>query len=311
MSNAYEAWKQLQERMAGRGPLTDDSAEFLALMEENLRPAALKSYLEDFAGFDIYEEPKNFSEEEIHEFLVGLDDLRRNPAALQIAEAKGRHQGLFEAMNIVQLMTKLNWTGDHLYGDALADAETLIRAELNGQPKPMLDRFRCPSEFETSKHVKVRCQYQLPHGGMHRFVQSGDGRGCDWADEASVNPPKAYDEPAIAVPVDRCRSIEPSGGVLQCQYVPHSGEHRNESVTWSSEARSTRCQAYHVLRHPGGEVRGTVYCLRDAGHEGMHESHEHKWPAAEQNLCSVADCVRELNHNGVHRDADGKGLAFG
>lgn len=120
----------------------------------------------------------------VDKFLVTLDSIRK-PAPLRRIELEElRTELLTKADAAIDGMRKLNWTGDHLYTDALDDVRVILRAAYAGQPTPILERFRCPSLIGNDVGAgRMRCQYQLPHGDQHR---SGE---TTWTDDQSLNPP--------------------------------------------------------------------------------------------------------------------------
>jgi hypothetical protein len=272
VSGAYDAWKaaKIGTELDILPGINEGIHTALTLAEAALREpakrAVVEQWLETYAAH---------LEDRIDRHDDGLDLRDIGPALIdalaEFDEPFIRVDGAAvldnvrtKALDALKAMESLNYTGDHTHFEVLADARQVLAAVMLGKTMPQLERFRCPSEFKTSKHVKVRCQLQLPHEGFHRFVQGGDGKGADWSDEASTNPPKSYDEPATAVPADRCRSIDPASGVLQCQYIPHLGQHRNENVIWASPSQI--CGATGML---GGNPAAVV-CVRADEHKGVH-----------------------------------------
>lgn len=221
--DAYEIWRDTKSLRASR----PDDAEYLDSVLTALQPAALKGYLEAHAGLNGNEEPMTFDADEIAEFLAGLDELR----ALSEAELNDlKAQLMADALKALRTMRGLNWTGEHTYGEAIDDVEKVLDKVWRGEPFPKLERFRCPSLWQPD----VRCQYQLPHGGNHKY-DSGDGeRHVVWTDEQSINPPKNYDEPIEicgAHPYDST-SKDPIGSAVCVLPAGHSERH-NDGATWS------------------------------------------------------------------------------
>jgi hypothetical protein len=232
MSDAYEAWRDTKEALAEE----PDSA-YLRKVEEALRPAALLGYLAGFRGLDGNEEPLECDAEEAETFLAGLDKLR---APTHTDLWKLRAEMRIVAANALVALSRMNWTGEHTYGEALEDAEQALKEVLNGRPFPKLDRFRCPSLFDVPRQVvpatgvrQLRCQLQLPHDSDHRYGVH------TWTDEQSVNPPQNHDEERDSsskphhLPTDGpCgkpwTSADPDGGACIRPKI-HDGLHRDEA----------------------------------------------------------------------------------
>lgn len=262
MSNAYEAWKQLQARKAGRPDPTLESEAFLALMEENLQPAALKDFLESHAGLDGNEDPITYSDEEIREFLRDLDELRKlSTHELDVL----RNKLLVEVYEALRRMKRLNYTGDHTHFEVLEDAWVVLQAVLVGKPMPKLERFRCPSKYSVGARL-FQCDHQLPHGGNHLSTHPSNGMGAQvsWDDEQSVNPPVPYVDPHPG-PAPALRQCEAERVGDRCEMpIGHEGDHstRDGNVTWTAGEVGT-C----------GQTRdGLGKCLKLPNHFGEHQS---------------------------------------
>lgn len=300
MADAYEAWQETRRRLAGGYPagttLTPEAAEYLQQIEESLRPAALTAYLASFRGLDIYEEPLECTPEQAEKFLADLDELRQP----QYKPDETREQMRFEIGKALDAMKRLNWTGDHTYGDALSDAGQVLHSVLSGKGFPKLERFRCPSEYgsKARQNERVRCELQLPHESKHQARNTAGGEDFTWTDEPFAQTrqaPAPYDEPKVAEPSKRCRSIEPAGGVLQCEYVPHlTPEHVNGDVSWSTGRKQENPDPINrplVVDHPvrsddgvcgalntGPSKRPNSVCVRVKGHRGLHhDEDEMRW----------------------------------
>ena len=249
---AYEVWKETKHRL-------DEAPDnkYLQQTVDVLRDLAVKDYIEMHAGLNGDEEPMEFDQDEIREYLAGLDEIRGTPKSGEVEEA--RDLAFNTAIGRISQMERLPWTGDHLYGDALKDVRQVLLAAWKGKPNPVLKTFRCPSTFQqqaTGANYVLHCELQIGHGGAHKVTDPFEA----WTDEQSVNPPIDHneDEPLKAGP--RCISIDPESEILQCEYVPHTGMHRNGDVTWSTGAPIEQCRSkWHEYR-----------CSRAAGHPGVH-----------------------------------------
>lgn len=294
---AYKTWQEAKLRLA-----EEPGSEHLQAVVDYLQPAALEDYLTDFIGhnFSYSDEIPLLQTEDVPEFLAGLDEIRGMPAKGEVDKAK--RALVLEIEKRVHALRKMNWTGEHLYGDAVDDALTVINSVAQGQPFPKLERFRCPSLWDSN----TRCQHQLPHGGNHRY-DSGDGeRHVIWTDEQSVNPPKNYDAEPEKLPdrlVRRCRSL---GGAERCDLnEAHDGRHMHRfpsgsTTNWSDSSATgvfvsgtelnklagevfgaegnsdpiNRPAARCLFLHPGD---GSIQCWLNHGHDGEHANATWRW----------------------------------
>jgi hypothetical protein len=240
MGDSYEAWKECKRRLAD-----EPDSTFLQRVESSLRQAALEDYLESFRGLDGSEEQLTVDEHEAAVFLSGLDELRA-PSDAELRAA--RAVALSEAQVRIRSLLELNWTGDHLYSDAVQDAVTMLASVAEGKPVPKLERFRCPSVYVLPViNVRTRCALQLPHDKEH-IAYAVEGMGSiTWTDEQSANPPKSYDGPDETCPHGWCSL--PAG---------HSEPHAQEPLPPSAarcpdwlEAGSRRTRCEHELGHAG------------------------------------------------------------
>jgi hypothetical protein len=163
-----------------------------------LKAGAIKDYFGHIAG-ELYDPTEEIvdtpDDKQVSEFFRDLDALRA-PARPELD--KLTDQALTKALDALKAMESLNYTGEHTHFEVLADVRQVLAAVMLGKPMPQLERFRCPSQKQVNKHVKVQCQLQLPHEEHHCYVR-GDGTRVAWNDVESANPPKSYDEPAAAV----------------------------------------------------------------------------------------------------------------
>lgn len=254
MTDAYDDWAEMRVR-AGSHP----EDHLLRRMEERLRPEALVCLLERHAGLDNNEEPIHLDAVEVAAFLSDLDEVRKPPAPAP-------SELLRTASDLVQKMKGLNWTGDHLYSDALDDvSELLSHISKGGKGLPQFQRFLCPSMFRMRKNKSVsyvRCELRLPHEGNHQAAMGS----ITWADEQAVDPPKVYETQCSSVWMDE-KCVLPAG---------HEGHHRNEggstsSASWpdsyatgGAAADTLKCAAFRTT------AGLTLRCDLPAGHIGDH-----------------------------------------
>lgn len=177
--------------------------------------------------------------EDVAQLLAGLDNLRAPLPSVVEQERKQATDALArEVDDILNRMGQLNWTGDHLYGDALEDARVIVRHVLGGQKGwPVLERFRCPSLAVINEgEAPHRCNKQMPHADDHASDGGVGGATVCWTDEASLNPPVPYDAPEESTPI--CPSertcTKPSqlaGRTFRC-HLPedHAGEHQDNGA---------------------------------------------------------------------------------
>lgn len=228
MGDSYEAWTECKRRLA-----KEPDSVFLQRVESSLRQDALEDYLESFRGLDGSEEPLTVDEHEAVMFLAGLDELRA-PSDAELRTA--RELALRDAAARIKDLLKLNWTGDHLYSDAVEDALTMLTSVAEGKPVPKLERFRCPSKA-LDRGAVVRCEYQLPHEGPHKVTDPL----LKWTDVESMNPPVPYDSDAEELSghpvrkVDRlsapiCGAFRQTAGLtLRCDLpAGHTGDHQDD-----------------------------------------------------------------------------------
>lgn len=274
MSNAYDAWKAAKEgtELDVLPGINEGIHEALTLAEAALREPAKLAVVEKW--LDTY---AAHLEDRIDRHDDGLDLRDIGPELLAALEefdepfirvdgAAVLDNVRTEALDALKAMESLNYTGDHTHFEVLADARQVLAAVMLRRPMPQLERFRCPSKYRRSSGEIVQCVLQLPHEGNHNEGKP-DSAGVNrtsWSDEASLIPPKSYDEPVTAAHADRCRSIDPASGVLQCQYIPHLGTHRNEHVTWSSPVQT--CGATGTL----GDSPRVAICVRADEHKDVH-----------------------------------------
>lgn len=264
MGDSYEAWQECKRRLAD-----EPDSTFLQRVESSLRQDALEDYLESFRGLDGNEDPLTVDEYKAAVFLRGLDELRA-PSDVELRRA--REGALRDAEDRIKGLLKLNWTGDHLYSDAVHDALVMLTSVAEGKPTPKLERFRCESLFITVEAAEpFRCMLQLPHGERHQYL-AADGKGISWTDEQSVNPPKNY------------------------------GEEVPESATY--------CGAKHDYSDSSKSV--TLYCRRAKEHEGEHQASSGElWPAVPPQAARCDEwlnagayrgqCEDVLGHEGLHQ----------
>lgn len=291
MSDAYQAWRETREHLK-----QEPDSTFLQRVEESLRPAALLAFLGSFRGMDTYEEPLGCEPDEAEAFLAKLDELRQPTYRPDETRAEMQRQ-VSEALTA---MRKLPWTGDHLYGDALDDASLVLRAVLAGKKMPVLDRFRCPSEYgsKARQNERVRCELQLPHESKHQARNTAGGEGYMWTDEQSVNPPKNYDEPEVCG--NRLRSdvcVLPKD---------HDGRHSTAGdapLSWpNSIGVFSPFNNPDPINRPPIELTGEQ--LDDLAAEVFGDG---ECGAVNPNPVrhGKSICVRAKAHGGLHRDADG------
>jgi hypothetical protein len=286
MSDAYQAWRETREHLK-----QEPDSTFLQRVEESLRPAALLAFLGSFRGMDTYEEPLGCEPEQAEEFLSQLDELRQPTYRPDETRAEMQRQ----VSKALTAMRKLPWTGDHLYGEALDDASLVLQHILAGKKGwPVLERFRCPSEYGSTarQNERVRCELQLPHESKHRARNTAGGEGFMWTDEQSVNPPKNYDEQGSLT----CNA-EHEG--LVCTLPPqHAGQH--------FDARDQEYWGLKAGGRPPIELSGEQ--LDDLATEVFGDGECGAVnPDLEPNPLRTGKsiCVRAKQHGGLHRDADG------
>lgn len=184
MSTTYDLWKASVQ--IAEDATTEAEREHHYAVASVLKVDAIKDYFLSIAS-ELTEYAEEFHTPDamqVSEFLENLDALRA-PTKLQQESMAPR--ALTIALDALKAMEGLNYTGDHTHFEVLADARQVLAAVMMGRPAPKLERFRCMSLYENG----VRCQYQLPHDGAHRHVEGG--KGVDWTDAESSNPPKSYD----------------------------------------------------------------------------------------------------------------------
>jgi len=241
MATAYDVWKTARER-ATEKPYD----EHLQAVVEQLQPFAVRDFLADFRGLNGMEEPLGCDADEAAEFLAGLDELRQP----QCREDETRAAMQLQVSKTLEHMRRLNWTGDHTYGDALSDVSVMLRHVIAGQKGwPVLERFRCPSEYgsKARQNERVRCELQLPHEGKHRARNTAGGEGYMWTDEQSVNPPKNHDEPS-AVQISDAQLDKLGDEVFGTE--------------------SSRCKS--SVEYSGTDIGVTLYCKLTEGHADAH-----------------------------------------
>ena len=286
MATAYEAWRETKEHLK-----QEPDSTFLQRVEESLRPAALLDFLASFRGLNTYEEPLNCDPDEAEEFLVKLDELRAPTAAQWNAQIEGMR---VLVRRTLQDMRRLNWTGEHTYGDALDDAQQVLVHVLAGNNSwPALERFRCPSIFQNSVSGPYRCVKQLPHESEHSANTAYGTK--TWTDEQSVNPPKDNDAPAEICGQRFCSGeYEETCTLSEGHDLPHIGT----KITWTSanswnpiitdqqldkiadevfgnpdpinRPQSSRCTS--SIEYSAADKGLTLYCKFNAGHDGAHQA---------------------------------------
>jgi len=199
------------------------------ILLDYVRPAVLLDFLTKFAAdhrTTCDDEWPEIDQETADRFLAGLDALRA-PAypsqdMLRRAVTGGRMLLRDELSERVDALSKLPWSGDLTYGQALADVRSALHAAAEGKPTPTPDWQRCTSEYLTVRDVKVRCQKALPHGDEHEYAQ-GNGEVVLWPDERSVNPPQCTEWKNAKDMRGRCN--QPAG---------HEGDHTSKGFKdWS------------------------------------------------------------------------------
>lgn len=269
MGDSYEAWQECKRRLAD-----EPDSTFLQRVESSLRQNALEDYLESFRGLDGNEETLTVDEHEAAVFLRGLDELRA-PSDAELRRA--RVLALRDAEDRIKGLLKLNWTGDHLYSDAVHDALVMLTSVSEGKPTPKLERFRCeslyqPKRTKSQKFDLIRCEKQLPHGDQHVAYAAAGMGSTAWTDEQALNPPKNY------------------------------GEEVSESATY--------CGAKHDYSDASKSV--TLYCRRAREHEGDHQAPSGElWPAVPPQAARCDEwlnagayrgqCEDVLGHEGLHQ----------
>lgn len=203
MTTAYDAWMAAKAALAGR-EIAEGLRSALELSVAALRePAKLavvegwlskhKAHLEDL----IDEHDDGYRMEDIAPAIVrALEEFEDSGPAL----IDQRKELAERVDNALRAMKHLNYTGEHTHFEVLDDVRTVLAEVVQGRAIPELERFRCPSLREVKRDVaadtsagQLQCTQQLPHPGPHC---SGS---YSWDDEHSINPPKSYDEPEIAL----------------------------------------------------------------------------------------------------------------
>lgn len=292
--STLSAWHETK-RLLDSGE-ADGQRAYLEAVLVGLQPAALLEYLEaNCRSFDSerYDDEDRADTTDVREFLAGLDELRQP----QYRDDETRAEMQREVSKTLTAIRRLNWTGEHTYGDALDDAQTVLRHVLAGQKSwPALERFRCPSvRLKKFSGMQVRCMSQLPHDGAHFWTDvdlQGEMRNSvSWLDTASVNPPKNYDGP-----VKLCGERSGSGdGALTCDRIAgHTGPHGDSRADngWYSPKQLPVQLTDAQLDKLGTEVFGpesssrcgssveysdasksvTLYCKWGEGHDGEHQA---------------------------------------
>lgn len=299
MSNAYEAWRRTKDLLAGdhseERELSAETIGYLDMAEEALRPAALLGYLDtNCRRFDSerYDPEDRATDADVREFLSGLDELRA-PNQREIEQLRAE---IFNpAIGQVERLRKMNWTGDHTYGDALDDVREVLLAVWERKPFPVLERFRCPS-IRKGSPAGWRCELQLPHDGPHKVTDPLE----TWTDEQSVNPPKNYDEPAEICGQRFCSGeYEETCTLSEGHDLPHIGT----KITWTSANSWNPIITDQQLDKIADEVFGNP----DPINRSTAEDTDGQCGAENPSTSGMpgGTCVRPKKHKGPHRDAAG------
>lgn len=242
MTGWYESWREVKRRLEEK-----PEDEFLQNLLGNLREMAVHDYVERYAGLDIYEEPIRFKSEDVSGFLLGLDEIRGTPKSSEVEAL--RKDMARSADEVLDKLSKLPWSGDNTYGEAIDDARELLWSVLRGKAVEVRpERFRCPSEYaspdaEGNLSVVVRCDLQLPHSirHTHRLHPTEESGYISWTDAESVNSP------------------QPESGEVQAETHIDMAGGLSERHHWTSSP----CAETPVSGPPG-------VCVRPVGHAGTH-----------------------------------------
>lgn len=271
MTDAYDDWQEARKRLS-----SNPSDAFLTNVEQTLRPLAIHDLCERLvgAGWHCDDEAIALDDSQVASFLSELDQLRGMPVVGEVEREASKMRVAVDSA--LAGMARLNYTGDHTHFEVLDDARQVLNEVLHGRPFPKLERFRCPSIYETSVAGPYQCTLQLPHECSHTAETAYGPK--TWTDKESKNPPVPYEDPST----DPCPCTFYRSGVprVSCMLpAGHGPDHRAEDgTTWVNDYQPDR-DAEELDGHPvrrcsewfdAAAQRGR--CEHNEGHSGPHEA---------------------------------------